>query len=212
MNLAEVSLRRAVSCDRVDSEDDLSVTFGSAEVGERPGEFGDDCTAAGGVPASVGVVAVDDELSGVGVGVGVGVDGAGVSSESFGAGGHDGDIAVGDPLDRRAAQRPRFFLYAESHGGSKLPGTVLDDCGDGVGVGDKMMSEGVVELAPDLSGATGAQPSRSGRVPMTVSIYFTHLYGCGSSAATPIYQVILVQRQRTKFRWSEEEHRRAPGT
>jgi hypothetical protein len=90
----EVSFGRAVGGDGVDGEDDLSVAFGSAEVGERPGESGDDGSAAGGVPAGVAVVAVDDDLPGVGV------DGAGVSSESFGAGGHDGDIAVGDPLDR----------------------------------------------------------------------------------------------------------------
>lgn len=46
-------------------------------------------TATGCMPPGVAVIAADDDFSGVGF------NGAGVSSESFGTGGHHGDIPVG---------------------------------------------------------------------------------------------------------------------
>lgn len=65
---------------------------GPPQVGEGEGESGDDIAAAGGVEGGVRVVATDKDLTGIWVGL------SGIFGEAAGAGGHHGDVPVGDPL------------------------------------------------------------------------------------------------------------------
>ncbi len=60
----DVAFGGSVGGDRVDGEDYLFVSFGSADVGEGVGESGNDGAASGGVQSDVGVVASVSDLSG----------------------------------------------------------------------------------------------------------------------------------------------------
>ena len=109
-----MALGALVGDDGVDGEDDLLVAVGSAQLGERPGEPLDDGAASGGVAAGVWVVSDEGDLPGGGV------DSAGVLGQPSGAGGHDGDVAVGDPFHRGPVDRPGCVLGAEAQGGGEV--------------------------------------------------------------------------------------------